>query len=78
MAEILLRSIKRNADEEEEGIQQQQQPRPQQYGEGPPKKLTKKIGGKIRKYDFLKTVKSMDELDKFRFKVNAEKIVETV
>jgi hypothetical protein len=35
----------------------------------PPKKMAYKIRGQMREYHFLKTVKSMDELDKFRFKV---------
>jgi hypothetical protein len=35
----------------------------------PPRKMTKIIRGKKKKYLFLKTLKSMEELDKFRFKV---------
>jgi hypothetical protein len=37
----------------------------------PPKKVTYKIRGQqqMREYYFLKTVKSMEELDKFRFQV---------
>jgi hypothetical protein len=47
-------------DEEEEQQQQQGQP---------PRKITKNHRGQIRKYIFLKTVKSMEELDNLRFKV---------
>jgi hypothetical protein len=39
----------------------------------PPKKITRKINGQIRKYNFMKTMKSLDELDKFRFKVIPKK-----
>jgi hypothetical protein len=35
----------------------------------PPKKIAYKIRGQIREYYFLKTVNSVDELDKIRFKV---------
>jgi hypothetical protein len=35
----------------------------------PQKKIAYKIRGHMREYHFLKTVKSMEELDKFRFKV---------
>jgi hypothetical protein len=38
--------------------------------EHPQKKMTYKIRGHMREYHFLKTVKSMEELDKFRFKVS--------
>jgi hypothetical protein len=34
-----------------------------------PKNVTKNNRGNIRKYNFLKTVKSFKELDKLRFKV---------
>jgi hypothetical protein len=38
--------------------------------EQPPRKITtNKVGGQKREYHFLKTVKSMEELDKFRSKV---------
>jgi hypothetical protein len=35
----------------------------------PAKKITRILYGQIMKYNYVKTVKSMDELDKFRFKV---------
>jgi hypothetical protein len=35
----------------------------------PPSKMTKNCRGQIRQYYYMKTVKSMDELDKLRFKV---------
>jgi hypothetical protein len=37
--------------------------------EPPPGTVEKKILGKIKEYHFLKTVNSVDELDKFRFQV---------
>jgi ribosomal protein S28E/S33 len=42
-----------------------------EYGDGkePPKIMTKNVKGEIRKYDFLTTVQSLEELDKLRFKV---------
>jgi hypothetical protein len=40
--------------------------------EGPPRKITKNVRGQIRKYVYVKSVKSMEELDKFRFKVIAK------
>jgi hypothetical protein len=38
----------------------------------PPKNITKIIRGQKREYHLLKTVNSLEELDKFRFTVNAE------
>jgi hypothetical protein len=35
----------------------------------PQTKMTKNIMGQLREYYYLKTVKSVEELDKFRFKV---------
>jgi hypothetical protein len=35
----------------------------------PPKSITKKVMGHKKEYYYLETVKSVDELDKFRFKV---------
>jgi hypothetical protein len=35
----------------------------------PPMKMTKNVQGQIRDYYYVKTVKSIDELDKFQFKV---------
>jgi hypothetical protein len=59
-----LRSMKRrnSADEDEEEAQEEEK-------EQPPRKMTRNIRGQIREYHFLKTVKSVDELDKLRFKV---------
>jgi hypothetical protein len=54
----------RNSIEEEEA---KTLPHEQQHQ--PSKKITKIISGQIRKYDYLTTLKSMDELDKFRLKV---------
>jgi hypothetical protein len=52
---------RRNADGgEDDKVPQQQQP---------PKKISKNINGRIKKYNFLKTVKSLEELDNFRLKV---------
>jgi hypothetical protein len=48
---------KRNADEYEE----EEKP--------PPRKMIKTVRGQQRKYQFLKSVKSLDELDHIRFKV---------
>jgi hypothetical protein len=48
-------------EEEEEG--------PQGEVQQLPRNITENVRGEIRKYDFLKTVKSFEELDKFRFKV---------
>jgi hypothetical protein len=42
--------------------------------EQPLRKITKKVRHQIREYYFLKTVKSMDELDKFRLKVTKQKL----
>jgi hypothetical protein len=56
-------------DEKEEG--EKEQPQKQQI----PTKITTKFGGQIKKYDYVKTVESMDELDKFRFKVNEWKSI---
>jgi hypothetical protein len=59
---------KRNVeDEEQESPQQQQDVQP------PKRKINKKVLGKIRKYYYVKTVKSMEELEKFRFKVKKKK-----
>jgi hypothetical protein len=49
---------KQNADEEE--VPQEQEP---------PRKINKKFKGQIKQYNFFKTVKSLEELDKFRFEV---------
>jgi hypothetical protein len=35
----------------------------------PPKSITKKVMGHKKEYYYVETVKSVDELDKFRFKV---------
>jgi ribosomal protein S28E/S33 len=35
----------------------------------PQREITKNVKGQIRKYDFLKTVQSLEELDQLRFKV---------
>jgi hypothetical protein len=42
--------------------------------EGPPKIMTKNVRGQIRKYYFLKTVQSLEELDKLTFEVRQRKI----
>jgi hypothetical protein len=48
---------KRNADEDENEEQQ------------PPRRMIKIVRGQERKYQFLKTVKSVDELDHIRYEV---------
>jgi hypothetical protein len=48
-----------DGEEEEEERQEQQ----------PPRNITKNIHGQIRKYSFLNTVKSLEELDNLRLKV---------
>jgi hypothetical protein len=47
---------RQNADEDEDEKQ-------------PPRKMIKTVRGQERKYQFLKTVKSVDELDHIRFEV---------
>jgi hypothetical protein len=49
-------------DEENADAEEQQQKQP-------PRKMTKNINGQNRDYNFVKTVKSVEELDNFRFKV---------
>jgi hypothetical protein len=60
-----------NGNNEDEYEQPQQQQR-HEVRQKPAKKITKNILGQIRKYCFLDTVKSMEELDNIRFKVNNE------
>jgi hypothetical protein len=49
---------------------QQQQPNKIMQQEQPPLNITKEImGGQTREYYYLKTVKSLDEMDHFRFQV---------
>jgi outer membrane biosynthesis protein TonB len=58
--------------EEEEQPQQHQEGQPNEVQKEPPtvaSKISKKVNGQIREYDFLTTVKSMEELDKIRHKV---------
>jgi hypothetical protein len=55
-------------EEEEGGEEEDEQPK-QPDEQQPPRKITKNIRGLIREYHFLKTVESMEELDKFRFSV---------
>jgi cytoplasmic iron level regulating protein YaaA (DUF328/UPF0246 family) len=52
-----MREKKTNDDDDNEGQRK------------PPSKMTKNCRGQIRQYYYLKDVKSMDELDKLRFKV---------
>jgi hypothetical protein len=53
--------IEQQEEEEDDAGKQQKQP---------PMKITKNVkGGQKLDYIFLKTVKSIDELDNFRFKV---------
>jgi flagellar motor switch protein FliG len=49
-------------NDDDAGKEQQQQE--------PPRKLTKSRGGQMMEYNFLESVKSVEELDKLRFKVN--------
>jgi hypothetical protein len=53
-------------DEDEKEKQPNEVPQNQKHL---PKKMKYNIRGQIREYHFLKTVKSMEDLDKFRFKV---------
>jgi hypothetical protein len=53
--------IGQKADDDAEKQQQKQS--------WPPMKITTNIKGVQKDYSFLKTVKSVEELDKFRFKV---------
>jgi hypothetical protein len=53
-------------DEDEEEAQEEEK-------EQPPRKMTRNIGGQKREYHFLKTVNSMEELEKFRFEVIVQK-----
>jgi hypothetical protein len=41
----------------------------------PPRNITKNIKGDLRKYHFLKTVKSLEEMDKLRFEVKKKNII---
>jgi hypothetical protein len=52
--------IEHHEEDDNAGKQQQRQP---------PRKVTKKRGGQKKDYYFLKSVKSVEELDKLRFKV---------
>jgi hypothetical protein len=62
-------------DEEEDGDEEGNDEEEEATGEEdeddeePPRNITKMRDGKEKKYRLLKTVKSMEELDKFRFKV---------
>lgn len=38
--------------------------------EEPPRKITRNVGGQKRDYIYAKSVKSMEELEKFRFEVS--------
>jgi hypothetical protein len=61
------KAIKIEHQEEEDEAEKQQQKQP-------PRKVTKKVKGQIRDYNFLKSVKSLEELDNFRFKVKNNNI----
>jgi hypothetical protein len=72
------RKVLKNRKEEQEQPQQEHGEEVQQQQststtnelqKQPPRKLTQIINGQQRRYHYLKTVKSLDELDKFRFKV---------
>jgi hypothetical protein len=52
-------------DNKEELLQEEEEEQ-----EPPPRKMSRRVkGGQIRKYYFLETVKSLEEMDKIRFKV---------
>jgi hypothetical protein len=57
--------------EEEEEVQDQDDggEQDEQEQKQPPRKVTKNINGQKRDYNFLKSVKSLEELDNIRFKV---------
>jgi hypothetical protein len=64
------KAIKMEQQEEDDNAGKQQQKQ-----SWPPKKMTKNIKGDQRDYNFLQTVKSVDELNNFRFKVIYKKII---
>jgi hypothetical protein len=65
---------KRNVEIEDEVPERSRQLQQQQEEmQSPARKIIKKLLGKIRKYNYVTTVKSMEELEKFRFKVIIKK-----
>jgi hypothetical protein len=60
-------------DEQGDEVEEDDDDSEEQQQKQPPRKMTKKINGRIREYKFLKSVKSVDELDNFRFKVIQKK-----
>jgi hypothetical protein len=75
-----LKSMKKrttDGDEEEEEAQEEAQEEEQEHQniklqqlqQQPPKEITQNIRGQKRDYYYLTTVKSLEQLDKFRFKV---------
>jgi hypothetical protein len=76
-----------NVKEEEEPQQQQQEKDEQKHlpnetqkeeEPAPPLNITKKFKGQERDYYYLTTVKSVEEMDQFRFKVFAHQIWLTI
>jgi hypothetical protein len=59
------RRVLKKRNDEEEQQQQSTSNEPQQ----PPRKITQFVDGQQREYHFMKTVKSLEELDKIRFQV---------
>jgi hypothetical protein len=55
-------------EEDEYSEEEEEQPQHQKLHQ-PTRKLTQIIRGQAKKYYYLKTVKSMEEFEKFRFKV---------
>jgi hypothetical protein len=47
---------------------EEEEPQPEEM-QKPPKKMTKNFRDGVRTYSYVKTVKSLEELDNFRFKV---------
>jgi hypothetical protein len=60
------------AEEENDEDEDDEDDSEEEQTEQPPCKITKYVMGKKRMYNYVKTVESMDELDKFRFKVMRE------
>jgi hypothetical protein len=62
-------------EEEEEAAGEEDEDDEEGQTQQPQLNITKKIMGRIRKYCFRKTVKSMEELDQFRYEVRKENSV---
>jgi hypothetical protein len=63
-----VREDEEDDEEEDDKNDEEEQKQP------PPRNISKKMMGALKKYRFLRTVKSMEELDEFRFKVRQNSI----